>query len=376
MSIKTLLRAIALLFAFTLVAAACSDDDGDDTTTAGDDTEETTATTEADTTDDTEADAEAEEDDGEMADDESDGEAAGGDLSGEIVISGSSTVEPISVQVAESYAGEQPGVNVAVSGPGTGDGFAVFCEGETDISDASRQIKEEEAANCEANGIEYVELKVGIDGIAVMTSEANTAVECLSFADLYALVGPESEGFANWSDANELAAELGSEGNLPDAELVISAPGTESGTYDSFIEIAIEGIAEERGSEATVRLDYSSAADDNVIIDTISSNDTSFGWVGFAFADQASGVRLIPISEEPGGDCIEANPDTIASNEYPISRDLFIYVNTAKAEENPALADFVDYYMSYGLDTAVSEADYVALTDDSKGETRSAWDGR
>lgn len=377
MSIKTLLRAIALLFAFTLVAAACSDDDGDDTTTAGEDTEETSETTEADTTDDTEADDEMAEEDDEMAEDDEAAEGeGGGDLSGEIVISGSSTVEPISVQVAESYAGEQPGVNVAVSGPGTGDGFAVFCEGETDISDASRQIKEEEAANCEANGIEYVELKVGIDGIAVITSEANTAVECLSFADLYAIVGPESEGFANWSDANELAAELGAEGNLPDAELVISAPGTESGTYDSFIEIAIEGLAEERGSEATVRLDYSSAADDNVIIDTISSNDTSFGWVGFAFAEEASGVRLIPISAEPGGDCIEATPDTIASNEYPISRDLFIYVNTAKAEENPALADFVDYYMSYGLDTATGEAGYVPLTDDSKGETRSAWDGR
>jgi phosphate transport system substrate-binding protein len=326
-----------MLFALALIAAACG---GDDET------------------------SEAESDGG--------GEAA----SGEIVISGSSTVEPISIAVAESFRDVQSDVNVSVSGPGTGDGFKLFCGGETDISDASRQIKTEEADDCAANGIEYVEIKVAVDGIAVMTSAENADVECLAFGDLYAIVGPESTGFGNWSDANDLAVEAGGNGGFPDADLVISAPGTESGTYDSFVEIALEDIADERGQEATTRPDYSSAADDNVILETISTNPTSFGWVGFAYAVNASGVKLVPISSEAGGDCVSPTPETIASNEYPISRDLFIYVNKAKAAESPALVDFVDHYLDYGLDTAAAEVGYVALTEDAKTASRDAWAAR
>jgi phosphate transport system substrate-binding protein len=209
-----------------------------------------------------------------------------------------------------------------------------------------------------------------------MTSTENSDVECLAFGDLYAIVGPESAGINNWSELEDLAIEAGGNGGFPDADLVISAPGTESGTYDSFIEIVLEDIAEERGQEATTRPDYSSAADDNVIIETISSNPASFGWVGFAYAVEASDIKMIPISETAGGDCIEPTPETIASNEYPIARDLFIYVNKAKAAENPALVDFVDHYMDFGLDTAASDVGYVALADDSKGATRDAWTGR
>ncbi len=299
-------------------------------------------------------------------------------LSGDVVISGSSTVEPISIVVAESFSADHPDVNIEVSGPGTGDGFKLFCAGETDISDASRKIKDEEAATCADAGIEYVELKVGIDGIAVMTSTENDAVECLAFGDLYALAGPESTGFSKWSDADQLATEVGGNGGLPDAELIISAPGPESGTYDSFIEIVMSKIAESREQDAkNARPDYSSAADDNVIIETISSNPTAFGWVGFAFADLSKdSVKLIPISKEAGGDCIEPNAETIASGEYPISRSLYIYVNKAKAAESEALTAFVDYYMTFGLDEAVAEADYVALTDDVKAETVAAWEGR
>src|SRR3970040_3008448 len=102
-----------------------------------------------------------------------------------------------------------PNVTYFVEGPGTGDGFARFCNNETDISDASRAIKDEEAATCEAAGVEYVELHIATDGLTVMTNPANEAVSCLAFTDLYALLGPESEGFASWSDANDLAAELG-----------------------------------------------------------------------------------------------------------------------------------------------------------------------
>ncbi len=351
-----MLKFLALALSLSVTAAACgsSDSDATETTEAGESTEST-----------------------EAGETETDGEAAGGDLSGEIVVSGSSTVEPISIAVAESFSAENSDVNTQVSGPGTGDGFLLFCAGETDISDASRAIKDEEAEICAEAGIEFVEIKVAVDGIAVMTSPENTAVECLAFGDLYALVGPESTGFGNWSDANELAVEAGGNGGLPDAELVISAPGTESGTYDSFLEIVFGDIAEERAQEETTRPDYSSAADDNVIIETIETNPSSFGWVGYAYAAEAGDlVRLIPISEEAGGECIEPTAETIASNEYPISRDLFIYVNKAKAAENPALVAFVDHYLSFGLDEAVAEVGYVELTDEAKAEAIAAWDAR
>ncbi len=130
---------------------------------------------------------------------------------GDVFVSGSSTVEPISIRVGE-LADELSGgeLKVTVEGPGTGDGFVKFCGGETDISDASRQIKDEEAQACADAGIEYVELEVAIDGLTVATNPANTDIECLDVPALYALIGPESEGFANWSDANDLAAEVGS----------------------------------------------------------------------------------------------------------------------------------------------------------------------
>ncbi|MDQ3448861.1 MAG: substrate-binding domain-containing protein, partial [Chloroflexota bacterium] len=186
----------------------------------------------------------------------SDEPSAGGDLSGTIVISGSSTVEPISTRVKELFNEEFPNVAISVDGPGTGDGFALFCAGETDISDASRAIKEEEAAACADAGVEYVELKGAIDGLSVITSAANEAVECVTFADIYALVGPESTGFDNWMDAQAIATELGSTSTLPDAPLTITAPGEESGTYDSFVEIVIEEFNEDREQEAQTRPDY------------------------------------------------------------------------------------------------------------------------
>ena len=293
-------------------------------------------------------------------------------LSGRVTISGSSTVEPISVRVAELFEDVAPDVQVTVDGPGTGDGFKLFCEGETDISDASRAIKDSEAADCANAGIEWVELRVAIDGMAVMTGEGNP-VDCVSFNDIYGLVGPESTGFGSWSDAGSIDG-LETSG-LPDADLDIYGPGEESGTFDSFVEIVLEHIAEERGQDATTRPDYNANADDNVIIQGIQSRDTSFGWVGFAFAAHASGVKLLQVD---GGDgCVGATADTIASGEYPVSRSLYIYVNKASAEGNPAVTAYVDYYMSDdGLGTAVSDVGYVNLSDDAKSATRANWANR
>jgi phosphate transport system substrate-binding protein len=305
-----------------------------------------------------------------------DGGGGGGEaLTGSIFISGSSTVEPISSLVAELFAEENPDVQITVEGPGTGDGFELFCNGETDISDASRPIEEEEIEACEANGIEYTELEVAIDGMAVLTSPANDAVTCLSFQDLYALLGPESEGFESWSDANDLGAEVGGSGDYPDAPLVVTAPGEESGTFDSFVELALEGIAEERGQEATTRPDYTSSANDNVIVDGIAGTDTSLGWVGFSFYEQNQDV-VKAIEVDGGEGCVAPTFETISGGTYPLSRSLYIYVNNAKAAESEAVTTFVDFYMTdTGLRTAVEEVAYVTLPDDRVEATRSAWEG-
>jgi phosphate transport system substrate-binding protein len=304
--------------------------------------------------------------------------ASGDQASGSVIVSGSSTVEPISSLVAERLVDVNDGVDVTVDGPGTGDGFKLFCSGETDISNASRAIKEEEAAACEAEGIEFIELKIGIDGLSVLTSTENEDVTCLSFADLYALVGPESQGFDKWSKAAALAKELGSNTTFPDADLAITAPGEESGTYDSFIELALKGIAEDRGKPADqTRPDYQSSADDNLIIQGIEGSPSSLGWVGFAFAEEAGdGVREIEVAKEPNGTCVAPSADTIASGEYPLSRPLYIYVNAAKADENPALAAYVDFYLSDDGITSVEEAGYIAVDAEVFDATRARWDQR
>jgi phosphate transport system substrate-binding protein len=312
--------------------------------------------------------------------DDEDGGGGGDAVSGSVKVSGSSTVAPISSLVAEEFSAANPDATISVQDPGTGDGFELFCQGKTDISDASRPIEQEEIDACEQGGIEYVELEIGFDGMSVMTNPNNDAIECLSFADLYALIGPEAEGFENWSDAQSLAGELGSDTEFPDEELALTGPGTESGTYDSFIEIALTPIAEERGLPEdqleTTRPDYESSSDDNVIVQNIEADDYSLGWVGFAYAEEAGdAVKELEVSAEPGGECVAPSADTIADGSYPLSRSLYIYVNTAKAEQNEAVTAYVDMYLE-NLTEWVEATGYVALPEEQASETVSAWEGR
>jgi phosphate transport system substrate-binding protein len=303
-------------------------------------------------------------------------------VSGSINVSGSSTVEPISTGVAEALAATNPDFKFTVKGPGTGDGFKVFCKGETDISDASRKIKDEEAAACKAAGVDYVELPIAYDGMTVMTNPSNTTVTCLSFVDLYALVGPESQGFTNWSDAQPLAKELGSNTTFPNADLSITGPGEESGTYDSFVEIALDKIADPRGKidpatkHTATRPDYQASANDNTIIEGIANSPTSLGWVGFAFAEENKDkVSEIQVSKDPNGTCVSPSADTIADASYPLSRTLYIYVNKAKAADNPAVAAYVDYYLTEGtISTVLETVPYVNLPADKLTESRSTWE--
>ncbi len=313
--------------------------------------------------------------------DANDGASAGGGVSGTVNISGSSTVEPISARVAEMFSRANPGVAISVEGPGTGDGFALFCTGQTDISDASRPIKESEAEECTANGIEFIELTVATDGLSVITSNENDFVDCLGTADLYALLGPESIGFGSWADANDLAAELGApNAPYPDEDLVVTAPGEESGTFDTFVEFLLEGVAggpdyeEARGAD-TVRPDYTASANDNTIIEGISGAKGSLGWVGFAFfvANQDE-VQALAVDAGNDGNCVEPTPETIASGEYSFARPLYVYVNAAAADSKPEVAAYVDMYLSEDGLVAVDETGYIRLAD--YGPTRTAWESR
>ena len=295
-------------------------------------------------------------------------------VGGEVFVTGSSTVEPISVRVGE-LAGEMSGGALAVSveGPGTGDGFQKFCAGEADISDASRPIKDEEAAICAEAGIEFVEIEVAIDGLTVATSPANTAVECLDVPALYALIGPEAEGFTNWSDANTLAGEVGSAyTDLPDAPLVVTGPGPESGTYDTFVEFAIADLAEERGAEETARADYTQSPNDNVIVEGIEGSDTSLGWVGYAFY-AAEAERMKAIAIDTGDGCVVPTEETIGDGSYGFSRSLYIYVSLTSLAENPAVGEFVDIYLSEAGLEMVGDAGYVSLPADRQEAAIAAW---
>jgi len=338
----TILAAVAAL---SLVAAACGDDDGSETGGTGGATGSTAE-----------------------------------DLTGTITISGSSTVQPITSLVAELFHEDvSPDVGMSVDGPGTSDGFVLFCDGETDIQDASRQIETEEVKACEQNGVEYVELAVAFDGITVMTNPANADVSCLNNGDLYALFGHESNGIDTWDGADSLANEVGGTDGFPSAPLEITAPGEESGTYDAFIELSgIEDIALEQGlsedEAAALRTDYQSSPDDNVIISAMEGSDSPLGFVGFAFAESAG--DQVKIVEVDGGDgCVAPSRDTIADGSYPLSRTLYIYVNKAKITESPAVKAFVDYYMTdTGVVTAVQETGYVELPSDQLEASRSTWE--
>jgi phosphate transport system substrate-binding protein len=297
------------------------------------------------------------------------------DLTGSIFVSGSSTVEPISGLVAELFSEQAPNVDITVEGPGTGDGFELFCAGESDVNDASRPIEPEEAEACEESGVSYVELEVALDGISVLTGLENETVSCLNLADLYALTGPESEGFETWADADELGEELGGIGlPYPDQPLDIVGPGEESGTYDAFIELALAGLIEERGTDEATRPDYQSSPDDNVIVQGVSGY--GLGWVGYAFyANNSDLVKGIEISSGDPSGCVAPDLTTIADGSYPLSRSLYVYVNTSRLAESDALRAYVDHYLTDdGLVTAVEETSYVPLPADRVEATRRAWE--
>ncbi len=259
---------------------------------------------------------------------------SGGDLSGTIKIDGSSTVAPFTQAAAEAFEGENPGVKITVGTSGTGGGFEKFCAGETDISDASRPIKDdEEVPVCEKAGITYKEVQVANDGIAVVTNP-DLKVDCLTTAQLKKV----------WNQGSKVKSLSEVDPKLPDAELSLFGPGTDSGTFDFFTD-------EINGEEGVSREDYQPSEDDNVLVQGVAGEPGGLGYFGHSYYEQnKSKLNLVKVD---GGDgCIEPTIETIQSGEYaPLSRPLFMYPST-KALKRPEVKAFMDYVVENQQDIA------------------------
>ena len=266
-------------------------------------------------------------------------------LSGEIKIDGSSTVFPITQAVSEAFrAAGNNGVQVALAVSGTGGGFNRFVEGETAISNASRPIKESEAALAVENGIEYIELKVALDGISVLVNTRNSFVSCLTTDELNKIWNPDSK-INNWNQVRD---------SFPDQKLNLYGPGTDSGTFDYFTEVI-------SGQAGASRADFIPSEDDNVLVAGIAGDRNSLGYFGYAYyVENTDRLKLVTIDN--GNGCVEPTPATINDGSYtPLSRPMFIYVN--KAELNrPEVKAFVEFYMENGGAIA-TKVGYVALID-------------
>ncbi|PZO44086.1 MAG: phosphate-binding protein [Phormidesmis priestleyi] len=292
---------------------------------------------------------------------EGDPAAAGGEggeeITGSIQIDGSSTVFPISEAVAEEFQSANPGTQVTVGVSGTGGGFEKFCAGQTDISNASRPIKEEEAAACEAAGIEYIEAFIAYDGLTVIANTENDFAECLTVEQLNTAWGPEAEGkVTNWNQIDP---------SFPDRPLALFAPGTASGTFDYFTEVV-------GGESGASRGDYTASEDDNVIVNGVESSDGSLGYLGYAYYVENEGALKALEIENEEGNCVAPTPETIADGSYnPLSRPIFFYVKKESYDSKPQVKAFVDYHLRPESSDLVSEVGYIPLPEDVLTESRS-----
>jgi phosphate transport system substrate-binding protein len=281
----------------------------------------------------------------------------GSDLSGRIEADGSSTVGPYTTAAAERFQQENSGVQVTVGVSGTGGGFERFCRGETDLSDASRPIKDEEAAACKAKNIEYVEFQVANDALTVVVNKDNDWAKCLTTKQLATIWKPGSK-VDNWNQVDP---------SFPDEKLSLFGPGTDSGTFDYF-------TGEINGEEGASRSDYSASEDDNTIVTGVSGEKGGLGYFGFSYFEENQDT--LNAAEIDGGDgCVAPSVETAQDGTYkPLSRPLFIYVKT-KALDRPEVAAFLTYILD-NEQTIAEAAQFVPLTDEqltkAKGDLESA----
>jgi phosphate transport system substrate-binding protein len=282
----------------------------------------------------------------------------GNGASGTVAVDGSSTVFPMSNAAYELLSEENPDVKVTVGSSGTGGGFEKFCAGETDISDASRPIKEdEEVPVCEEKGIEFTELQVATDALTVVV-HPDLAVDCLTTDQLIKLWEPGSK-ITNWKQLDP---------SFPDQEISLFGPGTDSGTYDY---LAADVIGDE---SETTREDYEASEDDNVLVQGVSGTEGATGYFGYTYFEE-NADKLKALAIDDGNGCVEPSAETAQAGEYtPLARPLFIYVNNKSYTDNAAVKEYTDFYIAQ-LETIAEAAKYIPLNEDQYSETKSALEG-
>lgn len=264
------------------------------------------------------------------------GAAEGDALSGKVVMDGSSTVFPIMEAVAEEYSAEQPEVEVTVGVSGTGGGFKRFVTGETDFSNASREIKEEEAAEAEKNGVEFTQLAVALDGLSLVVNPANDWAQDITIEELKKMWTDTS--VKTWKDVRS---------DWPDEEISFFAPGKDSGTYDFFDEKVLD--------EVDIRQDAQLSEDDNVLVTGVAGTEGAIGFFGFAYyLENQDTLRALKVEG------IEPTHETINDLSYPLSREIYTYVNNASLKDKEQVADFARFMNENAADLS-EEVGYVKM---------------
>jgi phosphate transport system substrate-binding protein len=277
------------------------------------------------------------------------GGSSGAAASGEVRVDGSSTVGPLTAAAGELFTAtpEGAGINVTVGQSGTGGGFKKFCAGETDISDASRSIKDEESAECAANGVEYAEIPVANDALTLIVNKENDWAKCLTTEQLATIWGPDAEGkITNWNQVDP---------SFPDVKLELFGPGTDSGTFDYF-------TAAINGEEGASRTDFNPSEDDNITITGVEGTKGGLGYLGYSYFEE-NATELIAVEVDSGAGCVAPSAETAQDGTYtPLSRPLFIYPSKQSMASSPAVAAFVDFYVAN--DPAITEkALFIPLSD-------------
>lgn len=281
------------------------------------------------------------------------GGEGGSGQSGPVVIDGSSTVEPLSSAAAELYMEENPDVNVTVGTSGTGGGFEKFCAGETDISDASRPIKDEEKQQCAKQDIESTELQVANDALTVVVNKQNDWAQCLTMDHLKKIWAPDSK-VNNWNQVDP---------KFPNVPLDLYGAGSDSGTFDYFTEAV-------NGEEGASRTDYNPTEDDNVTVQGVSGSKGAMGYFGYSYFEENSD-KLKAVQIDSGDGCVKPSPENAQNGSYtPLSRPLFIYASDAGLKK-PQVANFAEFYLERN-EEIVKAAKFIPLTEEQKGEAQNA----
>jgi len=288
---------------------------------------------------------------------ETTGEAPAEELSGSVISDGSSTVGPLTTAAAERFREVQPGVNVEVGISGTGGGFERFCAGETDVSNASRPIDEEdEVPLCEQNGVEFTEIQVAVDALTVVVNPANDWADCLTVEELHTIWAPESEGtINNWSQVRD---------GFPDVELVLAGAGTDSGTFDYFTDAV-------NGEEGASRSDYTASEDDNTTVQAVEGAEGGLGYFGLSYYLENEGALKALEVENESGECVPPSADTAQAGEYnPLARPLFIYAKN-ESLTRPEVQEFLRFYLA-NIDDIATDALFIPPPADIKASSESA----